>query len=269
MGVKQHLIALDLDGTLLQDNKKIDRQTVAYLKQLKRDHRIVLASGRPFRAIIKYYKQLELDTPIVAYNGAFVSHPHDNRYPTSSLAFPQDIVKAIVSELGPKVIDNVMCETNDTIWLIKEEHDLEGFFWHTNMHIIYGEIEKTLKDNPMTMILQSRKRTLASDNKIRAAVARHPGLLVRFWGDTLFSEIYFSHVSKGAAIQSILDYYAIPRSRMIALGDAENDVEMLALAGMSIAMKQASLSIQKHANIVSQYDNNHQGVLQALKTYFK
>jgi Cof subfamily protein (haloacid dehalogenase superfamily) len=269
MGVKQHLIALDLDGTLLQNNKKIDRQTVAYLKQLKAHHRIVLASGRPFRAIIKYYKQLALDTPIVAYNGAFVAHPHDKNYSTTALAFPQDIVKAIVSELGPNVIHNVMCETNDTIWLIKEEHDLEGFFWHTNMHIIYGPIEKTLQDNPMTMILQSVKRTTAVDDQIRKVVARYPGLKVRFWGDSLFSEVYFAHVSKGSAIQSILNYYAIPRSRMIAMGDAENDVEMLALAGTSIVMKQANSSMQSHAKLISQYDNNHQGVLQALKTYFK
>jgi Cof subfamily protein (haloacid dehalogenase superfamily) len=269
MGINQHLIALDLDGTLLQDNKKIDSQTIAYLKKLKQDHRIILASGRPYRAIIKYYNQLQLDTPIVAYNGAYVSHPHDNDFSSSTFAFPQAVVKAIITDLGPTIIDNVMCETNDTIWLVKEEHDLEGFFWHTNMDIVYGPIQETLHANPMTMILQSVKRSPALDAKIRAAVSRHPGLKMRFWGDSLFSEVYFSHVSKGAAIENILDYYAIPRSQMIAIGDAENDVEMLKLAGTSMAMKQASLFMQSQAKQVTQFDHNHQGVLHALKSYFK
>ena len=70
---ERHLIALDLDGTLLKDDKTISRKTKEVLKKAKdHGHIVMIATGRPFRSSEMYYRELELDTPIVNFNGAFI-----------------------------------------------------------------------------------------------------------------------------------------------------------------------------------------------------
>lgn len=73
---EKHLIVLDLDGTLLTDNKTISPRTKQTLLKLKENgHEVMIATGRPFRSSELYYRELGLTTPIVNFNGAFVHHP--------------------------------------------------------------------------------------------------------------------------------------------------------------------------------------------------
>lgn len=127
MDVKPYLIALDLDGTLLTSQKTIDRSTAAYLRKLSKHHVIVLASGRPYRSMIKYYHQLQLTAPMICYNGAFVTSPLENNQ-HKAFEFPKEVVKAIYLDVGDAYLDNVMCETNEDIWLLQEENGLADFF---------------------------------------------------------------------------------------------------------------------------------------------
>ena len=73
---EKHLIALDLDGTLLRNDKTISSRTKETLLTLKQQgHHVMIATGRPFRSSVQYYQELGLQTPIVNFNGAFVHHP--------------------------------------------------------------------------------------------------------------------------------------------------------------------------------------------------
>jgi Cof subfamily protein (haloacid dehalogenase superfamily) len=265
----RYLIALDLDGTLLNKDKVISPSTLRYLKKIKEKHVVVLATGRPYRSFKKYYDQLELTTPMVCYNGAYVTHPHDSSFNTSSFAFPKDVAISIYQTLGKSILDNVMCETNDFIWLLKKEDSLANFFWLNDMKILHGDLTKTLHLDPMTMILKSKFRSKESDAAIFKAVEAYPGLRVRFWGDSLFSEIFYEHVSKGAALVELLNYYNIPKSQFIAFGDAENDREMLQLAHHSFAMINGIDEIKKIAKYTTEKDNHHHGIIHTLKTKFK
>ncbi len=72
---KQHLIALDLDGTLLTENKIISTRTKHTITKAKEQgHIVVISTERPFRASYDYYKELWLNTTIVNFNDAYV-HP--------------------------------------------------------------------------------------------------------------------------------------------------------------------------------------------------
>lgn len=268
MDLNRYLIALDLDGTLLTSQKTIDRSTAAYLRKLSKHHLVVLASGRPYRSMIKYYHQLQLTSPLVCYNGAFVTFPHASSTLSKSFEFPKEVVQSIYRDVGEDYLDNVMCETNEDIWLLQEEHGLADFFWHQHMRMNYGPLDQTLNQNPMTMILKSKQRNLESDQRIMSAVNKHPGLLVRFWGDSVYSEIYYSHISKGSALLDLLSRYQIPLDRFIAFGDAENDKEMLTLSPHSYAMKNAVDSIKKIAKTITRFDHDHRGIQEALKDFF-
>src|SRR5207253_1198193 len=67
------VLALDLDGTLLTDDLRITRRSHDAIRRARaRGVAVLLASARPPRAMLRYHRHLELDTPLVAYNGALV-----------------------------------------------------------------------------------------------------------------------------------------------------------------------------------------------------
>lgn len=76
MQTERHLIALDLDGTLLTDDKEISPYTKNIIQQaIAKGHIVIIATGRPHRASIAYYHELALSTPMVNFNGALIHHP--------------------------------------------------------------------------------------------------------------------------------------------------------------------------------------------------
>src|SRR5206468_9649229 len=67
------MVAVDLDGTLLNDSKQVTGQTAEALSCLpRRDVKLVIASARPPRSVRHIYQQLNLDTLQINYNGALV-----------------------------------------------------------------------------------------------------------------------------------------------------------------------------------------------------
>ena len=116
----KYLIALDMDGTLLNKQHVISTETIQYLKELKNQgHIIVIASGRPVRGIMPFYNELELDTPIICYNGAYVYPGSVTDFPEYRFSFPKEIVLSILKEIGYDLLDNVILETNSSLFLSK------------------------------------------------------------------------------------------------------------------------------------------------------
>ena len=264
----KYLIAFDMDGTLLNSKKKISFLTLHYLRKLTRKgHYIVLASGRPTRSLLSYYKQLKLKTPMICYNGAYTFSLDDKSFSSHRYEFDKEDVSKIYQELKP-YITNVMCETDDEIWVDEEDMYLDRFFWYKGMSIHKGDLSQILDKNPMTMIAKTLEEYKDSE-KIINVVKKYPEIDVRFWTGSPYFELYFKKASKGASVKEIADYYGIPKERIIVFGDAGNDVEMFKVAGTAVAMSNGKDSLKKHATHVSEKDNNSNGIYYTLKRLIK
>ena len=262
------LIAIDMDGTLLNDKSKVSFWSKRYLKKLdKQGHIVVLASGRPARALKYFYNQIGLTGPIICYNGAHTFHPNDDKFPTTSFNFPKEFVKDVYYEVGTDVCTNCMCETDSEIWLVNEDQDLNRFFWHVDMDIIYGDIKDTLDKDPWTFIMQLKDRD--HNDVIKAAINKHKDFAVRFWTTYPYAEVYNKETSKAACIKQIAEYYNIPKEYTIGIGDANNDIEMLEECGIGIAMKNGNKNVKAIAKYISKKDNNHNGAIHAIKEVLK
>lgn len=264
MEFKPYLIAFDMDGTLLTEKKTILRRTKRYLKKLiKQGHKIVLASGRPSRAMMSYYNELGLDTPLVCYNGAYVFSPKDPKFETIAFEFPHDVIIDVIQQIRPNVI-NVMCEDDENIWVDRQDTYLDRFFWYENMNIIYGDLAETLNKDPMTCIVKAPYE-YRETNEIENVMEKYPGLSVRFWTGSPYFELYYTGISKGSAVKTIAKYYNIPKERIIAFGDAGNDVEMFENAHISVAMINGKNHKDLNAKMLSFKDNDHNGIYHTLK----
>ncbi len=265
---KPYIIAFDMDGTLLNKKKEISFKTKKYLRKLtKKGHKIILASGRPSRAMKRYYEQLRLSTPLICYNGAYTFSYKEQNFQSHEFEFPLEIILSLYKDLKP-YCKNVMCETDNEIFLDKEDKYLAKFFWYEDMKIYHGDLGKILNKNPMTMIAQLKDENI--DGNIIVNIAnKYPDIAVRFWTGSPYFELFFKGTSKGASIKEIADYYKIDKDHIIVFGDAENDVEMFNVATHSIAMKNGKDSLKEHAKYISLKDNNHNGIYYTLKAFFK
>lgn len=70
------MIALDLDGTLLRSDNTISDYTVETIKKVQnKGHKVVIATGRPYRMALEHYRRLELSTPMISFNGSLTHLP--------------------------------------------------------------------------------------------------------------------------------------------------------------------------------------------------
>ena len=70
------MIAVDLDGTLLNSESKLSDFTIETIKKIsKKGHQVVIATGRPYRMAKDFYDQLELETPMINFNGSLTHLP--------------------------------------------------------------------------------------------------------------------------------------------------------------------------------------------------
>lgn len=255
-----HLIVLDLDGTLLTDEKTISVRTKAALAEARRQgHEVMIATGRPFRASKLYYEALDLSTPIVNFNGAYVHHPKSRAFAATHSPIALNTVHDIVDSLAPFELDNVLAEVMDDVYIQRHDDQLLDILSSGNPKITTGPLIQTLKASPTSILLQAKEQQVAL---IRQHLADTKADLIdhRRWGDPWHViEIVRNGVHKAKGVAHVSRELGIPRERIIAFGDEDNDLEMIDYVGVGVAMGNAIPQLKHIANEITD-SNNDDGI---------
>lgn len=266
--VEPYLIAFDMDGTLLNSKKKISFKTAYLLKKLaKQGHKIVISTGRPIRSTLPYYNKLKLDTPMVCYNGELVYSPFDKNFTEERHAIPKEVIFEVLEKIKGNAL-NVMCETDDEIFVDEEDTYLGKFFWYKGMKVHKGNIKDIIYKDTMTFLVHCPDEYRHA-NEIEKIVEKWPDLVPIFWIGSPYFEIHHKKTSKGTGIKTIAEYYNIPQERVIAFGDATNDIEMFEYAKTSVLMSNAKYDLKEKTTMISLKDNDHNGIYYTLKKILK
>ncbi len=268
--MEKHLIALDLDGTLLYDWKTLKDETKAFLLDLKsQGHHLVIATGRPFRSAIMHYNALELNTPIINYNGGLITWQNNPEFEEVNITVDRNAVIDIMQACDAH-IDNAFCEIKDDIYLKEESEDIQDLLhYFGNATLNVGDLSKTLPGDTNGMIIVAKKN---HGQYIQDYVAKHYSdtLLTRNWGDdyNFIIEVYTPYTNKGLAIKHVANTLGVKQKNIIAIGDGLNDVEMLEYAGTGIAVGNAHPDLKRVADIVSPYTHQESVIEHELTAYF-
>ncbi|WP_047986194.1 Cof-type HAD-IIB family hydrolase [Ornithinibacillus californiensis] len=255
---KQHLIALDLDGTLLSDDKVISKKNKQILsKAMDEGHIVVIATGRPHRASIQYYRELDLKTPMVNFNGALIHHPEDRKWDVLHNPMPKRTALNIVQACYDLDVHNVLAEVKDHVYLDKYNQDLIDIFYQTedDAPFVIGSLKSKLKEDPTSLLIHPKEDHIVSLrdhlDEFHAEVIEH-----RKWGAPWnVIEIVKKGINKAVGLRKIAHYYQIPEDRIIAFGDEDNDLEMIDYAGVGVAMGNAIeplKNIAKHVTVTNE-----------------
>lgn len=259
MGEK-HLIALDLDGTLLTDDKKISPTTKKVLKKAQEDgHIVMISTGRPFRSSESYYHELNLNTPIVNFNGAFVHHPLDKSWGVYHTPLDIKIAKDVVDICYSHQFHNIIAEVIDEVYFHYHDEKLLDVFSMGNPSITTGDLREFLTDSPTSMLIHTEEEQLKTIrthlSEIHAEFIDH-----RSWAAPWHViEIVRHGLNKAVGIKRVSEYVNIPKERIIAFGDEDNDLEMIDYAGHGIAMGNAINQLKTIANDIT-LTNEEDGV---------
>lgn len=264
-GADVRLVALDLDGTLLDSNKLIDDETVAALKAAcGRGVQVVIASARPPRGVRHIYQQLCLQTWQINYNGALIwdegaGQPVFHR-PMQAAVVRQiiDVSRDFYDEVGVHV------ELLDR-WFT--DRPVEHYVTETGRlfqpdgivpveQFCQAPITKLMLmgDAPMLMRLES------------LLLPRFGRLVTIVSTDSHLMQIMDARVSKAVALRKIALHHGIKRSQVMAVGDAPNDLGMLQYAGIAVAMENAHPVVKAESDWIAP-SNDSRGVLAALKRF--
>ncbi|WP_226658581.1 Cof-type HAD-IIB family hydrolase [Pseudalkalibacillus hwajinpoensis] len=269
MTTKPHLIAIDLDGTLLNSEKNISERTKSVIFEAKRQgHHVAIATGRPYRASVRYYKELALDSPIVNFNGAFVHHPLDRSFGTHHSPLDLTIAKSIVSSCNDINVKNIMAEVLDDVYLHQHDELIMQNMIMNDSSIFTGEIHKNLKDDPTSLLIHPHEQQLAD---LRQMLRDHHAEMVehRVWAAPLnIIEIVRAGLNKAVGLRRLAAHFNVPEERVIAFGDEDNDLEMIEYAGTGVAMGNAIDELKNIANEVT-FTNEEDGIATFLEERLK
>lgn len=258
------LIALDLDGTLLNDAKGIPDRTVGTIRQVMEQGVIVtLASARPFCSMLPYARQLGITAPLISNGGAYVADAGQEKVLAERpLGLAQ--YREMVSLLEERDY-YIKVYRNDRLY-VQEAID-ETMAYSSAFAVPYTEVGR----RRLATLAEAPFRVFVYANLAEALVARQ---LLAPWSEEVALtgeadsglEVLNRSVNKGEALRAICQEFGVPMTKVIAIGNEENDVEMIKAAGLGIAMGNACAALRQHADWVTK-TNNEGGVGEALQKY--
>jgi Cof subfamily protein (haloacid dehalogenase superfamily) len=258
------LIAIDIDWTLLDNQHQVSERNKQAIKDVINAGKILsLATGRPLQGVTDFIDMIGADMPFIIYNGAMVITSISKKVLYESI---------LAGELASEVVRfGLECGTNVFVYKNGELHvpEMNGM---VKRYTSLFEIKPVVVDDMVRLAAQGVTKVLYRDTpelvaELQNAVHPHfKGKMNYFTSQPGLMEFVDLNTSKGAAMQKIGEYYNIPQSEMMAIGDNFNDVEMLRYAGLGVAMGNAPTGVKDAADVVTT-TNEEDGVAEAIYRY--
>lgn len=272
--MNKKILFLDLDGTLLNDQKEITAGNQEALHNaLRNGHRVVIATGRPLISAIAQAKRLgiaEKGCYVIAYNGGVV-YDLFNKTPLFEHSLPLPTAKKVLAMCDQ--IGVYVQAYDETCVLVEPKNENENLYRYCRIIGMEYQVVKDLQ----TGLTRNTPKLLAIDFE-----NRQPLLQLEEWissqlneeADCFFSNPHFLEIvpkgmNKGNAIRRVCHILGIEIADAIACGDAANDLAMLSAAGIGVAMANATDEVKKVADYITLRDNNHDGIAEVVELFCK
>lgn len=265
------VLALDIDGTLVNSKKEISEPTLnALLDIQEKGYHVVLASGRPTGGMIKYADALQLEKYgnfVLSFNGARITN-----WKTKEVIYNRSVPQSIVPELYDIAVKNnvgivayiggekIIAGTEPNKYMIMEA-DLNG------LPIEYVE------DFPSYVTFPTNKCLMAGEPEILARMEKelqnkYHGLLLITRSEPFFLEFMPMNVDKAHSLSNLMSSLGLTTDNLICCGDGFNDISMISVAGLGVAMENAQEAVKSAADYITA-SNDDNGIVHVIEKFLK
>ena len=259
----KYLIAIDSDGTLRKNDGTITEKTkLAIKKQMGKGNIVVICTARPRYHTLEISEDVGISNYLISSNGSEVFDIKENKIIWSSY-IDKEKCKLLYEYANNNnirimfVLDNSEYVTkftrNDNQILLNDENFNDVFESNVKQIMVIDKDKEKIDEFKKIVKSKYKMNILDSSNKKSE--------------ESWFS-IISNNASKGIAIKKISEYLNIPIENTIAIGNDKNDISMFEIAGISVAVNNASKSIKNKVDYVT-LSNEKDGVATFLNTYKK
>lgn len=268
------LIAADLDGTLLDADRGVSPETLRVITWIRsKGVMVVLATGRTYEGVRGIYDVLGLDSPVITNNGGLIYDPATETVLAGN-PLPSTVLRSLLEWLDERGL-YYQFYTRETIYtrhlrFLSEEWARKNATLPEQQRI---RIE-LLGDGPLPEALETELfyKLLVMDGSpdVIAEVRDHIDAIPEL--ETTISienglDIMCAGINKGYGLKRLAEMLGILPEEIMALGDQENDIEMLQYAGVGVAMENAPIHVKEHADRIAPL-HNEDGLAKFIESFF-
>lgn len=262
------LLFTDLDGTLLNNDSQVSPETKAFLDEfLAGGNKLILSSGRPKDSILEVKNNAGLTQPgviLICSNGTQV-YDCDSSQTIMEKRLPLSYISYLQRQAEKY---NVHIHTYREDGIVSPADDDEVKFYRRKIHlplIVSENLVDALTIAPYKMLAISLNDFDKLESFRQGIQDWAQGKIQTIYSNGIYLELFPYAAGKGNAVRFVCDYFGVPLSDAYAAGDADNDISMLEAAGCSIAMANASDTVKQFADIVTDLDNDHDGLADMMR----
>lgn len=267
---KYKIVALDIDGTLVDDQKRLLPSTISAVLAIQQmGIKVVVASGRPTYGCQRVTKELRLDHfggYLLSYDGGKITSCADGKIlgrrtlSKASLSYLYDEVKRHPDlALFTYTRQEIITETPESRYLLQEQWVNDGMPIRQVDHLL-----NSLKREPLKMAVAGERHQLS---QLKETLEQHYGDSLNFFlVHENFLEVLPCGVDKGSSLSFLLKEIGLDSSELMAVGDSYNDLTMIEVAGIGVAMANATEAVKRSADYVTT-GNNEDGISHLLNKF--
>lgn len=262
------LVAMDMDGTLLREDKSISDRTKKAIQEARdKGVTVVLATGRPIEGVSRYLEELDMLTEkdyVLSYNGALVQKTKNKEAINKVALNGADLhyLKNLSDELGVNI--HAFWEKKGLI-TPKSSKYTEVEAQINNIEIHEMNIDSIVDDEVMIKIMMIDEPEI-----LGPAIEKLPKEVYEKYtvvrSTPYFLEFLNKDANKGLGVELLAKHLGIKREEIITLGDAGNDVHMIEYAGLGVAMGNSFDELKKIAEYITD-TNENDGVAKVIEKF--
>jgi Cof subfamily protein (haloacid dehalogenase superfamily) len=249
--VSYQLLALDIDGTIVTSDLAIPPSVASAIAAAQaRGVQVTLATGRMYGSTVPYATQLGIRAPLICYQGGMIRDPLTHEI-YEHTTMPSDLAAEAVELLSEAGIF-VIAYVEERMCVARRAPELEIYLrWHPEgiELVVAPDLAGYVAANAPTKLLFTSPAEVVEREMLRLA-AHFGDRLAVIRSHAIFGELTAPGISKGSALKTLAAQLGIPRERVIAIGDHENDLPMIAWAGLGLAMGNAIPAVREAADAV-------------------
>jgi Cof subfamily protein (haloacid dehalogenase superfamily) len=254
------LLAIDVDGTLLNDDHQLTERTKRAISQIK-EHgvKVVLATGRGPVSCFPIMEELALTEPMITHNGAVIVDPQ-TKHIALEIGFKAEELLPIIQYCRQTDIHFDAC-TAFEMYIEGRNPQADQMYkkFFANPRLVVDT--SLLTDQIVKFTLFGDERQM--DRSLEEVVPKFPDWSIIRSGEK-FIDVMHPQATKGNALKRILKEQNIHPDHVVAFGNYYNDLEMIQLAGVGVAMDNSPDQIKRLADRVT-VSNNEDGVAEVIE----
>ncbi len=247
------IVFTDFDSTLTKENGIVDIKNKMIFERLADiGIPVVINTGRPLNFIVPKCKQLCTSNYVIASNGAEIYNFKNKKVIYQNILSKESIEQLDV--LIKKYNLFFMANSLNKRYTNKSENNI-GFTIIDNLAEIESPISQVILESYVLQNMMELRRDLENSTSLKIAnKTKHVAE-----GKLLYYDIVNNDVSKGNALEILCNYLQVPLNRAMAIGDADNDIDMLKKVEYRVAVENATDKLKEVANIIT-LSNKQNGV---------